>query len=167
MSTSTATIDTLQRSLEGRVIGPADDDYDAAREVFYGGIDKRPAAIARVANDDDIRRVIEIARDPDASSPSAPVATASPGTCHVGRRDRAGRPRPERARHRCRRLGRPRQGPGSRRPSTRRRPLPRGSRPASAIRARLGSAASRSAEGSASSCANTGSRSTTCWAPTW
>jgi FAD/FMN-containing dehydrogenase len=63
MSTSTATIGTLQRSLEGRVIGPADDDYDAAREVFYGGIDKRPAAIARVANDDDIRRVIEIARD--------------------------------------------------------------------------------------------------------
>ena len=65
MSTPTATIDTLQRSLEGRVIGPADDDYDAAREVFYGGIDKRPAAIARVANDDDIRRVIEIAGDPD------------------------------------------------------------------------------------------------------
>jgi FAD/FMN-containing dehydrogenase len=65
MSTPTATIDTLQRTLEGRVIGPADDDYDAAREVFYGGVDKRPAAIARVANDDDIRRVIEIARDPD------------------------------------------------------------------------------------------------------
>jgi FAD/FMN-containing dehydrogenase len=65
MSTPTATIDTLQRSLEGRVIGPADDDYDPAREVFYGGIDKRPAAIAQVANDDDIRRVIEIAGDPD------------------------------------------------------------------------------------------------------
>jgi len=65
MSTSTATIDTLQSSLEGRVIGPADEDYDVAREVFYGGIDKRPAAIARVANDDDVRRVIEIARDRD------------------------------------------------------------------------------------------------------
>ena len=57
MSTSTATIDTLRGSLEGRVIGPADGDYDAAREVFYGGIDKRPAVIARVANDEDIRRV--------------------------------------------------------------------------------------------------------------
>ena len=32
------------------------------RAVFYGGIDKRPSAIVRVANDDDIRRVIETAR---------------------------------------------------------------------------------------------------------
>jgi FAD/FMN-containing dehydrogenase len=62
MSTNTA-IDALHGSLEGRVIRPADDDYDAAREVFYGGIDKRPAAIARAASDDDIRHVIEIARD--------------------------------------------------------------------------------------------------------
>jgi FAD/FMN-containing dehydrogenase len=66
MSTTTTTIDTLRASLTGRVIGPSDEDYDAAREVFYGGIDKRPAAIARVANDDDIQRVIEIARDGDA-----------------------------------------------------------------------------------------------------
>jgi FAD/FMN-containing dehydrogenase len=63
MTTSTATIDALRSGITGHVIGPADDDYDAAREVFYGGIDKRPAAIARVANDDDIRRVIDLARD--------------------------------------------------------------------------------------------------------
>jgi FAD/FMN-containing dehydrogenase len=63
MPTSTATIDALRDTLTGRVIEPADDDYDAAREVFYGGIDKRPAVIARVANDDDIRHVIEIARE--------------------------------------------------------------------------------------------------------
>jgi FAD/FMN-containing dehydrogenase len=66
VSVSTSTIDVLKSALEGRVIGPGDDDYEAAREVFYGGIDKRPAAIARVANDADIRRVIEIARDADA-----------------------------------------------------------------------------------------------------
>jgi FAD/FMN-containing dehydrogenase len=62
MSASTATIDTLHGSIQGRVIAPTDHDYDEARAVFYGGIDKRPTAIARVANDDDIRRVIEIAR---------------------------------------------------------------------------------------------------------
>src|SRR6476619_7102466 len=66
MSASTSTIDTIQGSIQGRVIAPTDDDYDEAREVFYGGIDKRPSAIARVANDDDIRRVIEIARESDA-----------------------------------------------------------------------------------------------------
>jgi FAD/FMN-containing dehydrogenase len=63
MSTTTSTIDALRSTLDGRVIQPGDDDYDQAREVFYGGIDKRPAAIARVANTDDIRRVIETARD--------------------------------------------------------------------------------------------------------
>jgi FAD/FMN-containing dehydrogenase len=63
MSTATTTIDGLKDTLDGHVIRPGDDDYDDAREVFYGGIDKRPAAIARVANDDDIRRVIEAARD--------------------------------------------------------------------------------------------------------
>jgi FAD/FMN-containing dehydrogenase len=62
MSTTTTTIDALRGSLEGRVIQPGDDGYDEARAVFYGGIDKHPAAIARVANDDDIRRVVEAAR---------------------------------------------------------------------------------------------------------
>jgi FAD/FMN-containing dehydrogenase len=65
MSASTATIAALHGSLEGRVIGPGDEEYETAREVFYGGIDKRPAAIARVANDEDIRRVVEVARDED------------------------------------------------------------------------------------------------------
>jgi FAD/FMN-containing dehydrogenase len=63
MSASTTTIDALQGTLDGRVIGPMDDEYDGARDVFYGGIDKRPAAIARVASEDDIRRVIQVARD--------------------------------------------------------------------------------------------------------
>jgi hypothetical protein len=63
VSTSTATIDALRASFDGRVVGPEDGDYDAQRDVFYGGIDKRPAAIARVASDDDIRRVIDVARD--------------------------------------------------------------------------------------------------------
>jgi hypothetical protein len=47
----------------GRVIGPDDADYDAARATFYGGTDKRPAAIVRVANADDVSRVIIFARE--------------------------------------------------------------------------------------------------------
>jgi FAD/FMN-containing dehydrogenase len=46
-----------------RVITPDDPAYGDARHVFYGGIDKRPAAIVRVADTDDVRRVIGSARD--------------------------------------------------------------------------------------------------------
>lgn len=60
---------TARRSLDnlakvnGRIIAPGDPTYDQARTVFYGGIDKRPAAIVRVADVADVRRVISIARD--------------------------------------------------------------------------------------------------------
>ena len=47
----------------GRVIGPDDPSYDQVRSVFYGGIDKRPAAIVRVESARDIQRVIAVARD--------------------------------------------------------------------------------------------------------
>ena len=47
----------------GRVIVPDDPAYDQARTVFYGGIDKRPAAIVRVANAADVQRVIGVTRD--------------------------------------------------------------------------------------------------------
>ena len=40
----------LERDLTGRVIGPDDPGYDEARTVFYGNFDRRPVAIARVAN---------------------------------------------------------------------------------------------------------------------
>jgi FAD/FMN-containing dehydrogenase len=49
--------------LAGRTIGPGDADYDAARATFYGGIDKRPRAIVRVANADDVAKVVAFARD--------------------------------------------------------------------------------------------------------
>jgi hypothetical protein len=47
----------------GQVISPRDPAYDEARTVFYGGIDKRPAAIVRAEGIDDVRRVIAAARD--------------------------------------------------------------------------------------------------------
>jgi len=47
----------------GRVVTPEDPDYDQTRGVFYGGIDKRPSAIVRVANVEDVQRVIATARD--------------------------------------------------------------------------------------------------------
>jgi FAD/FMN-containing dehydrogenase len=61
--------DTTRPSLEdfdeikGRVITSEDPGYDQARTVFYGGIDKRPTAIVRVSDVEDVRRVIAKARD--------------------------------------------------------------------------------------------------------
>ncbi len=49
--------------LDGRVITPDDPSYDQARAVFYGGMDKRPAAIVRVTGVEDVQRVITTARD--------------------------------------------------------------------------------------------------------
>ena len=53
----------LNDEFDGRVIGPADADYDALRAVMAGGIDRRPAAIVRVANARDLARAIALARE--------------------------------------------------------------------------------------------------------
>jgi FAD/FMN-containing dehydrogenase len=56
-------IPQLADDLTGRVIAPGDPDYDEARTVFPGGIDRRPELIARVADAGDVSRVIALARD--------------------------------------------------------------------------------------------------------
>jgi hypothetical protein len=58
----TETIPQLQ-GISGRVIRPDDPDYDKARASFYGGSDPRPAAIVRVADANDVSRVIDFARE--------------------------------------------------------------------------------------------------------
>ncbi len=56
-------IDALQSRLRGRVILPGDADFDAARTVMAGGIDARPALIARVADASDVATVVNVARE--------------------------------------------------------------------------------------------------------
>jgi hypothetical protein len=51
----------LRARLKGKVIGPQDEEYTQACTVFYGGISRRPAVIIRVAGDEDVRRVVELA----------------------------------------------------------------------------------------------------------
>jgi len=50
-------------AISGRVIRPNDPEYDKARTSFYGGFDSRPGAIVRVADANDVARVITIARE--------------------------------------------------------------------------------------------------------
>ena len=55
-------IPKLRSAFMGQVIGPEDDGYDAARVVFYGGIDRRPAVIIRPVDDDEVALVVSLAR---------------------------------------------------------------------------------------------------------
>jgi FAD/FMN-containing dehydrogenase len=59
----TIDLHALRAAVRGTVLGPDDDGYDAARTVAVGGIDRRPAVIVRVADADDVRHVVGLARD--------------------------------------------------------------------------------------------------------
>lgn len=69
----------LKTQLTGNVIFPGDTDYDAKRLVFPGGIDKKPAAIACVANVGDVVSVINFARENQ-----LPLAVRSGGHSGLG-----------------------------------------------------------------------------------
>src|ERR671925_95505 len=56
-------VSTLQQSLRGRVIGPGDADYDAARALYNGMIDKRPRLIARCVDVADVITAVNFGRD--------------------------------------------------------------------------------------------------------
>ncbi|HSL32078.1 MAG TPA: FAD-binding oxidoreductase [Candidatus Limnocylindrales bacterium] len=60
---SAVSIADLRAAVRGRVIGPDDDGYDAARTVVTGGIDRHPAAIVKAANADDVVHVVRVARE--------------------------------------------------------------------------------------------------------
>jgi FAD/FMN-containing dehydrogenase len=62
-TSSTISIPQLRAVLNGRVIAPEDPGYDAARTVFYGGIDRRPTLIARAKDAADVSRVVTLARE--------------------------------------------------------------------------------------------------------
>jgi FAD/FMN-containing dehydrogenase len=53
--------DELKREFGDKCIVPGDAAYDAARVVFVGGVDKRPAAIVRAKNPGDIAAVVSFA----------------------------------------------------------------------------------------------------------
>ena len=59
---STQTLSDLS-GVTGQIIRPGDANYDKARTVFLGGVDRRPAVIIRVADNNDVSRVIALARD--------------------------------------------------------------------------------------------------------
>lgn len=69
----------LRSEFAGHVIAPGDSEYDAARVVSSGRIDKKPAVIIRVANADDIARAISLAL-----ATKLPLAVRSGGHSGLG-----------------------------------------------------------------------------------
>ncbi len=61
--TEEISIPQLSATLKGTVITPDHAQYDTARTVFYGGIDRRPAVIVKAANTSDVVQVVSLARD--------------------------------------------------------------------------------------------------------
>ena len=51
--------------VDGRVITPHDADYDQARAVFYGSVDRRPAVIVRPADAAAVAQIVTVAREND------------------------------------------------------------------------------------------------------
>lgn len=58
-------ISKLRSSFKGQVIASGDAEYDKARTVFYGGVDRHPAAIIKVKNAAEVSQVISLAREHD------------------------------------------------------------------------------------------------------
>ena len=55
-------VSALRARLSGEVVAPGDDEYDTARSVWNGMIDKRPAAIVRCRTLEDAAATIQVAR---------------------------------------------------------------------------------------------------------
>ncbi|WP_152192917.1 FAD-binding oxidoreductase [Georgenia satyanarayanai] len=64
MGTSSAAplVAELRSRVTGQVVGAGDEEYDAARRVWNGIVDKHPLAVVRVADEDDVVAVVDHAR---------------------------------------------------------------------------------------------------------
>ena len=69
MATETTTratdLERLRDSIRGPVIDPADEAYDAARAIWNGAIDRRPACVARCTGVADVVAAVRFARECD------------------------------------------------------------------------------------------------------
>jgi FAD/FMN-containing dehydrogenase len=58
-----AALASFSEAFEGEIVLPGSAGYDAARSVWNGMIDRRPAVVARCAGVEDVRRTVRFARE--------------------------------------------------------------------------------------------------------
>src|SRR2546429_8761427 len=56
-------VDKLKGALHGELLRPGDDEYESARRIHNGMIDRRPAMIVRCAGVADVMRAVSFARE--------------------------------------------------------------------------------------------------------
>ena len=79
-------LEGLRAAMTGSVFAPDDGDYDEARSLFNGEIDRRPAVIARCSG-----RTTSPSRWPSAGSAGWRSRCAAAGTARRARRPRTAR----------------------------------------------------------------------------
>ncbi|WP_052665495.1 FAD-binding oxidoreductase [Nitriliruptor alkaliphilus] len=81
-----AVLDDLRRAVRGEVIAPDDPRYADARQVYYGGFDRRPAALVRPVDAGDVAAAVSLARelDLDLAVRSGGHSLAGHGTVEAG-----------------------------------------------------------------------------------
>ena len=62
LASTSADLESLRAALEGQVVGPDDADYEEARRIWNGMIDRHPAAVARCASVSDVVGAVNFAR---------------------------------------------------------------------------------------------------------
>src|SRR5947208_9781089 len=56
-------VNKLKGALHGELLRPGDDEYESARRIHNGMIDRRPAMIIRCAGVSDVMRAVSFVRD--------------------------------------------------------------------------------------------------------
>src|SRR5680860_84071 len=79
-------VDTFSASISGRVIRPDDAEYDAARRVWNGMVDRYPSLVVRPRTNEDVARAIQLAREHrlDLAVRGGGHNVAGSGTCDTG-----------------------------------------------------------------------------------
>jgi FAD/FMN-containing dehydrogenase len=86
MTLTESAVDALRATFRGPLVGPDDPDYDVARSVWNGMVDKRPSVVARCTGPADVISAVNFARDHDLplAVRGGAHSAAGKGTCDDG-----------------------------------------------------------------------------------
>jgi FAD/FMN-containing dehydrogenase len=80
-ATKISGFDSFQAAFSGRLVIPGDGDYDRQRAIWNGGIDRRPAVIARCSSVTDVVSAVKFARESELVVAVRSGGHSYPGHC--------------------------------------------------------------------------------------